>query len=152
MSSRESQSGRLSTMTGREYMMRVKAMMTDSDSHEMEELDLAIDRYMPQCRRMWLAYFFQRFLSAGDTRQHSPSKVQVTTGILRDLRYRGKRQSLLRLVCCHAQRRQKGEEMFMSYQLEDPKRKAEDENNDGDRKKKARDESDEKGDGKRLSV
>eukprot|EP00977_Amphora_coffeiformis_P012392 scaffold3063_cov191-Amphora_coffeaeformis.AAC.4 len=46
----------------------------------------------------------------------------------------------------------KGEEMFMSYQLEDRKRKAEDENNDGDRKKKARGESDEEGDGKRLLV
>eukprot|EP00977_Amphora_coffeiformis_P012381 scaffold3059_cov131-Amphora_coffeaeformis.AAC.1 len=135
MLSWESQSGRLSTMTEREYMMRVKAMMTDRDSHEMEELDLAIDRYMPQCRRMWLAYFFQRFLSAGDTRQHSPSKVQVTDTV--------------RLA---VPRRQKGKEMFMSYQLEDPKRKAEDENNDGDRKKKARGESDEKGDGKRLSV
>eukprot|EP00977_Amphora_coffeiformis_P014532 scaffold4093_cov166-Amphora_coffeaeformis.AAC.1 len=31
----------------------------------------------------------------------------------------------------------KGKELFMSYQLEDRKRKAEDENNDGDRKKKA---------------
>eukprot|EP00977_Amphora_coffeiformis_P025741 scaffold21816_cov129-Amphora_coffeaeformis.AAC.1 len=28
-------------MAGREYMMRVKAIMTDGDSHEMEELDLA---------------------------------------------------------------------------------------------------------------
>eukprot|EP00977_Amphora_coffeiformis_P025150 scaffold18389_cov99-Amphora_coffeaeformis.AAC.1 len=46
----------------------------------------------------------------------------------------------------------KGEELFMSYQLEDQKRKAEDENNDGDRKKKARGESDEEGDGKGLSV
>eukprot|EP00977_Amphora_coffeiformis_P025224 scaffold18755_cov99-Amphora_coffeaeformis.AAC.4 len=46
----------------------------------------------------------------------------------------------------------RGEEMFMSYQLEDWKRKAEDENNDGNRKKKARGESDEEGDGKRLSV
>eukprot|EP00977_Amphora_coffeiformis_P012439 scaffold3075_cov134-Amphora_coffeaeformis.AAC.6 len=46
----------------------------------------------------------------------------------------------------------KGEEMPMSYQLEDWKRKAEDENNDGNRKKKARGESDEEGDGKRLSV
>eukprot|EP00977_Amphora_coffeiformis_P022823 scaffold11617_cov92-Amphora_coffeaeformis.AAC.1 len=33
-------------------MTRVKAVMTDGDSHEMEELDLAIDRYMPQCRRI----------------------------------------------------------------------------------------------------
>eukprot|EP00977_Amphora_coffeiformis_P023041 scaffold12134_cov76-Amphora_coffeaeformis.AAC.1 len=46
----------------------------------------------------------------------------------------------------------KGEEIFMSYQLEDRKRKAEDENNDGDRKKKARGESDKEGDGKRLLV
>eukprot|EP00977_Amphora_coffeiformis_P025226 scaffold18772_cov137-Amphora_coffeaeformis.AAC.1 len=42
----------------------------------------------------------------------------------------------------------KGKELFMSYKLEDRKRKAEDENNDGDHKKKARGESD----GKRLSV
>eukprot|EP00977_Amphora_coffeiformis_P003139 scaffold585_cov174-Amphora_coffeaeformis.AAC.2 len=40
----------LPKMAGREYMTRVKAVMTDGDSHEMEELDLAIDRYMPQCR------------------------------------------------------------------------------------------------------
>eukprot|EP00977_Amphora_coffeiformis_P012597 scaffold3146_cov158-Amphora_coffeaeformis.AAC.1 len=46
----------------------------------------------------------------------------------------------------------KGEEMFMLYQLEDWKRKAKDKNNNGDRKKKARGESDEEGDGKRLSV
>eukprot|EP00977_Amphora_coffeiformis_P016391 scaffold5077_cov95-Amphora_coffeaeformis.AAC.3 len=46
----------------------------------------------------------------------------------------------------------KGEEFFMSYQLEEWKRKAEDENNDGDHKKKARGESDEEGDGKQLSV
>eukprot|EP00977_Amphora_coffeiformis_P023458 scaffold13440_cov209-Amphora_coffeaeformis.AAC.1 len=39
-------------MAGREYMTRVKAVMTDGDSHEMEELDLAIDRYMPHCRRI----------------------------------------------------------------------------------------------------
>eukprot|EP00977_Amphora_coffeiformis_P013257 scaffold3419_cov142-Amphora_coffeaeformis.AAC.5 len=45
-----------------------------------------------------------------------------------------------------------GEEFFMSYQLEEWKRKAEDENNDGDHKKKARGESDEEGDGKQLSV
>eukprot|EP00977_Amphora_coffeiformis_P004073 scaffold813_cov148-Amphora_coffeaeformis.AAC.3 len=46
----------------------------------------------------------------------------------------------------------KGEGVFMSYQLEERKRKAEDENNDGDRKKKARGESDKEGDGKQLSV
>eukprot|EP00977_Amphora_coffeiformis_P001132 scaffold233_cov96-Amphora_coffeaeformis.AAC.1 len=28
-------------MAGREYMTRVKAIMTDGDSHKMEELDLA---------------------------------------------------------------------------------------------------------------
>eukprot|EP00977_Amphora_coffeiformis_P026444 scaffold26574_cov92-Amphora_coffeaeformis.AAC.1 len=39
-------------MAQREYMTRVKAVMTDGDSHEMEELDLAIDRCMPQCRRI----------------------------------------------------------------------------------------------------
>eukprot|EP00977_Amphora_coffeiformis_P018847 scaffold6758_cov124-Amphora_coffeaeformis.AAC.1 len=37
----------LPTMAGREYTTRVKAIMTDGDSHEMEELDLAIDHYMP---------------------------------------------------------------------------------------------------------
>eukprot|EP00977_Amphora_coffeiformis_P015103 scaffold4412_cov82-Amphora_coffeaeformis.AAC.1 len=42
----------LPKMAGREYMTRVKAVMTEGDSHEMEELDLAIDRYMPQCRRI----------------------------------------------------------------------------------------------------
>eukprot|EP00977_Amphora_coffeiformis_P020312 scaffold8061_cov84-Amphora_coffeaeformis.AAC.1 len=42
----------LPKMAGREYMMRVKAVMTDGDSHEMKELNLAIDRYMPQCRRI----------------------------------------------------------------------------------------------------
>ena len=42
----------LPTLAGRQYMTRVKAIMTDGDSHEMEELDLAIDQYMPQCRRI----------------------------------------------------------------------------------------------------
>eukprot|EP00977_Amphora_coffeiformis_P018074 scaffold6154_cov154-Amphora_coffeaeformis.AAC.1 len=45
-----------------------------------------------------------------------------------------------------------GEGVFMSYKLEERKRKAEDENNDGDRKKKARGESDKKSNGKQLSV
>eukprot|EP00977_Amphora_coffeiformis_P022870 scaffold11678_cov92-Amphora_coffeaeformis.AAC.1 len=42
----------LPTMAGREYTTRVKAIMTNGDSHEMEELDLAIDHYMPQCCRI----------------------------------------------------------------------------------------------------
>eukprot|EP00977_Amphora_coffeiformis_P013918 scaffold3791_cov134-Amphora_coffeaeformis.AAC.1 len=46
----------------------------------------------------------------------------------------------------------KGEEVFMSYKLEERKRKAQGDNNDGDRKKKARRESDEKSNGKRLSI
>ena len=42
----------LPTMVGQEHMAQVKVIMTDGDSNEMEELDLAIDKYMPRCRRI----------------------------------------------------------------------------------------------------
>ena len=42
----------LPTLAGKAYMPRVKAIMTDGDSHEIDELQIAIERYLPNCKRL----------------------------------------------------------------------------------------------------